>query len=454
MSAEWFAEELAALDLHDTRRNDRARAVLQKMAEHPSGSIPATFGTAAESKAMYRFVSSDAFETQELEAAVHDACVRRVQGEGMVLAIQDTSNLRFPSSPALADSAAGLWVHSTLAVSAEGVPLGLLHQRRWSRPAQREHTAPQRRQRVLQDKESYRWIEGLRAVHELIPPETVVLTVADREADIFEMFALPRPENSQVLIRATRNRRVAQEQKYLWEAVQAAPVAGQMQVLLRRGAERPARECRLQVRFRQVQLQVPHNGRHDAGLQAPSVTAIWVQELQPPSGHSPVQWLLLTTLPVGDLEAAQACVRYYTLRWLIERFHYTLKSGCRLQESQLRRQEALERLVVLYCAVAWRLLWMTYAARRESTQPCSVAFSDVEWRILYRLRWGTQKALPTQPPALGEVIRWLARQGGFQDRRADGEPGVKVLWRGLMHLHDIVIGVHLAALSPELVGNA
>jgi len=440
MSTASFAAELAALDLGDKRRKHRAVAMVKKMIQHPSGSIPETFRTHAEIKAVYRFLSSEAFETQELQEALQQACRERVRGERMVLAIQDTTNLEFPSSPALAEAADGLWVHTTLAVSAEGIPLGLMHQQRWTRPAQREPTAPQRRERAVQDKESYRWLEGLRAVHAQVPGDTVVLTVTDREGDMFEMFAEPRPPNSELLIRAGRNRRVAEAQKYVFEAAQAAPLAGECKVLLRRRPERPARLCRLQVRLRELQPQ--------------RVTAIWVQQVQAPSEEPPVQWLLLTTLPVPDLQAACQCVRYYTLRWLIERLHYTLKSGCRLEDSQLRSQGALERLLVLYCAVAWRLLWMTYAARCNSTQPCSVAFSQVEWQVLYRLRWDTQQPLPAEPPTLGEAVRWLARLGGFLDRRGDGEPGVKVLWRGLMHLHDIVIGVHLAHLSPEVVGNA
>jgi hypothetical protein len=454
MSTASFAEEYAALHLGDKRRNDRAVAMVEKMIQHPSGSIPETFGTHAEAKAVYRFLSSEAFETHELQEALQEACRERVCGERMVLAIQDTMNLEFPSSPALAEAADGLWVHSTLAVSAEGIPLGLLHQQRWTRPAGREPTAPQRRERALQDKESHRWLQALQAVHTQLPGDTVVLTVTDREGDMFEMFAEPRPPNSELLIRAGRNRRVAEAEKYVFAAAQAAPLAGECTVLLRRRPDRPARVCRLQVRFRELELQVPRNGRHDPGLQPQHVTALWVQEVHPASGHEPVQRLLLTTLPVPDLQAAWQCVCYYTLRWLIERFHYTLKSGCRLEDSQLRSQEALQRLLVLYCAVAWRLLWMTYAARRHSTQPCTVAFSPVEWQVLYRLRWGTQQPLPAEPPTLGEAVRWLARLGGFLDRRGDGEPGVKVLWRGLMHLHDIVIGVHLAHRSPEVLGNA
>jgi hypothetical protein len=453
MADEWFVAEFAALDLHHRRRENRTRSIIQRMAEQPSGSVKQTFTAPAEWKAVYRFLASEAFTTADLEQALRQACLARCAEHDLILAVQDTAELFFAASPALEEAAHQLWVHTALAVSPEGVPLGVLHQQRWTRPADAPPTSPARRQRPLEAKESYRWIATRQAVEGGFAPAQTVLTVADREADIFELFALPRPEHSQLLIRASRNRRVSAPEKYLWEALAATPVAGTMQVLLRRHPQRPARLARLEVRWRELELHPPGQGQHRADLAPPTVTAIWVRESGGPPQQAPVDWLLLTTLPVTDLGAACACVRYYTLRWLVERYHYTLKSGCGIEASQLRSREALERLLVLYSAVAWRLLWLTYESRRDSGQPCTVAFSAREWQTLYRLRWGKAQALPDEPPALGAVIRWLGRIGGHPDRRGDSEPGVKVLWRGLMRLQDILIGVELAT-SPEVVGNA
>ena len=449
---EWFAQELSSLQLGHKRRKDRAIAMLSAMADRPSGSIPETFVTAAETKAAYRALGAETFSADALVQALQQACIERIQGQGLVLAIQDTTHLRFPASPALSESADGLWSHTTLAVSDEGVPLGLLGQQQWVRPAEGPRTRGQRRERPIADKESYRWLQSLQRVHALIPPETTVITLADREADIFELLAAERPDHSELLIRAAHNRRVTQETRYLWDTVKAAPQAGQMRVMLRRHPNRPARLAHLQVRFAAVTLQPPRNGVHDPALVPVTVTAILVQETEAPAGKSPVCWLLLTTLAVPDFAAACECIRYYTLRWLIERFHYTLKSGCRVQQSQLRNLEALKRLVVLYSIVAWRLLWMTYEARRDSTQPCTVAFSALEWQTLWALGHGQQHPVPAQPPPLGDVIRWVARLGGFLYRRTDGPPGVKVLWRGLMRLQNIVIGTQLTL--PGVLGNA
>jgi hypothetical protein len=423
------------------------------MAEHPSGSLKETFTEAKDWKAVYRFLASDALATWDLEAALYQACRERCVEYDFILAVQDTTELTFASSPALEEADDQLWVHSTLAVSPEGVPLGLLHQQRWTRPAEEPPTRHQRRERPFEDKESYRWLESRQAVETLSAAEQTVLMVADREADIFELFAAPRPENSQLLIRATRNRRVAGPERYLWETLQATPCAGELQVPVRRQPQRPARLARLEVRFRELEVQPSTYGHPGTPRPPVRVTAIWVREVGGPPQTAPVDWMLLTTLPVTTRAEAGRCVQYYTWRWLIERYHYTLKSGCKLQDSQLRTQRALERLVVLAGAVAWRLLWLTYEARRDRPQPCTVAFMTVEWQTLFRLQMGNKVAVPETPPSLGEVVGWLALLGGHPGRRGDGEPGVKVLWRGLTRLQDILIGFQLAT-SPGVLGNA
>ena len=163
-----------------------------------------------------------------------------------------------------------------------------------------------------------------------------------------------------------------------------------------------------------------------------------------------MEWLLLTTLRVSEEASAQRIVGHYRLRWLIERYHYVLKSGCRIEESQLRESERIERLLALYCIVAWRLLWLTYVSRADPDAPCTEAFTDLEWQCAYRANRNI-KTVPDEPPTVRETVRVIAGLGGFLGRKSDGEPGVKVIWRGLMRLHDIVYGVLLVA--PQLVGN-
>lgn len=456
----WIDEELSTLQLHDQRRVHRAKQMIQDMSDRPTGSIPRTFENAAEAKAAYRFLSNPAVDPAAIRRAVVDGCVARLGKEKIVFSIQDTTSLDFSTHKATeglgplggGDGSAGygLFMHSAIAVSEDGIPLGLLHQKTWVRDPDSIGSAAARRRTPIEDKESFRWIETLKACEKRVPADCLMVTIADREADIFELFAAPGREGSHVLVRAYRDRRV-DETEYLLEAIETTPEAGRFTVSLGRGAERRPREAELSVRFRTLTAQVPRNGVHAADLEPVELTAILAEEISPPDDDTPVRWLLLTDLPVTGFDDARECVRHYSLRWLIERYHYVLKSGCGIEDSQLRSADALECLLALYCVVALRLLWLTYASRIDGDAPCTVAFTNVEWKTLFRYR-NPREPFPAKPPPLREVVRWTARLGGFLARTSDGEPGVKTLWRGLMRLQDIVIGVLL--LAPQDVGNA
>jgi len=453
----WIQTELATLDLGDPRREARAAQMVETMFERPSGSIPQTFVGGAETKAAYRALSSEAFAPEAFRQAQREACVQRMAETPVVFAIQDTTDLNFTDHPSTVGRGRlpgpqqlGFLLHSVFAVSAEGVPLGVLHQKTWTRDPAEEGSRHERKARPIAEKESFRWIESLRAVHAAVPAGTRVIHVADREADIYEVFAEPRPANVELLIRAAQNRRVSGPLRRLWATLEAAPVAERFTLCATDAKSQTTRDAGIEVRFAVVELQPPTHGKHAPDLAPVTITAVLAREVEAPDGVRPIEWLLLGTLAVATPEEARRIVSYYGLRWLIERYHYVLKSGCQIEASQLRDVERLQRLLALYSFVAWRLLWLTYAARQDDDQPCTVAFTDLEWRCAYAAHHRNQ-ALPTTPPSLREVTVWIARLGGYLNRRGDRPPGVKVLWRGLMRLHDIILGALI--LSPQLVGN-
>jgi hypothetical protein len=454
----WIATELGTATLGDRRRTRRLVQLAGAFAARPTGSIPTACGSAAATKAAYRFLDEDAVEADAILAAHVTATVRRADAEPLVLALQDTTQLELSAHPALEGAGPlagagqrGLLVHSVLAATDDGVPLGLLHQHRWARDPEDAGSRTTRRQRPTAEKESQRWLDALSATHAALPPETAVLTVADREADLYDLFALPRPAGSELLIRATHNRRVEHDARYLHDAIERAPVNGELVVSIGRRDARPPRPATLTLRTAALSLWPPHRR---AGAAIP-VVAVLAEELAPPPETPPIRWLLLTTLADASPAGARAAVRRYALRWLIERYHYALKQGCAVEALQLRQVERLERALAIYAVVAWRLLWLTYAARRDSDQPCTVALSEPEWRTLYGMIHRT--APPAEPPSLRQAVRWIAQLGGFLGRRGDGEPGVKVIWRGMQRLEDLTLGWSLAqALTapPRDVGNA
>ena len=443
----WVDVELAKLDLGDTRRNNRVRRMVATMTDAPAGQITQAFLTRAESEAAYRVFSSEHTDVAAIRAAVREACVGRIAGQALVLAIQDTTVFNFSKHPATLGlgpigygNLAGFMLHSTFAVSADGVPLGLLDQDCWAREFGKRKAPCETR--PIGEKESNRWLEHQRRIHAAVPAGTHVLTVADREADIIDLFALPRPDNCDLLIRANYDRCVDAQERHLRAAVAAAPVAGTYTVQLARRPDRQPREAQLTIRFRSLTLQVPSKRKSDPTLRPVPVTAILVTEPAPPQGTKAVNWLLLTTVPVADFAAAREIVRYYTLRWLIERYHFTLKSCCHFEDSQLRTRAGLERQLALHCIVAWRLLWITYAARLVADLPCTVAYTTLEWQLLWRSQQG-DKPLPATPITLKQAVHWTAALGSFSSSK--GDPGVKRLTLGFTRLQHMVYGVRLAA---------
>jgi hypothetical protein len=429
-------------------------------AAKPGFSIPQTFDDWSGTKGAYRALANEKITPQAIIAALREDTVARIRDEGgMVLALHDTTSLDFSDHPATeglgplggGDGSAGhgFWAHSVLAASTIGVPLGLLHQQTWVRDPAEVGKHHQRRDLPIAEKESYRWLVGLQAVHNALPEGASVLNIGDREADIYALFAAPRRKQSHFLIRASQPRRVHGEHPNLRAAVEAAPEVGQHEMLVRQHPTHVVRRATVALRLCEVTLLRPAHGAGDTDVPSVTATAILVREVEgsADSSHAALEWLLLTDLPVADLPDAVRMLGYYSLRWLIERFHYTLKSGCKLEDRQLRTVGALLRLLAIYCLGAWRLLWLTYAAREHGDEPCTVAFSELEWHILH-LRYRRSKPLPDKPPTLREATRWLAQAGGFLARKGDGEPGVKVLWRGIMELHSNVVG-YLLATSPH-----
>lgn len=439
----WLDHELRYLELGDARLVQRFATLLADLVAHPTASIPHACGTWAKTKAAYRFWSSPHVTPHAIRSAHVRTTLDRITPQATILAIQDTTSLDFTHHPATRDlgpltprSQQGLLVHSVLAATSEGVPLGLLDQAVWARDPATTGKKHQRRKRRTSDKESQRWLTALSVTQTRVPMDVQVITIADREADIFDLFALPRPAHSHFLIRATHNRVVDHEAHLLWTSIRQTEIGGTLLVDLRRGDDRPARQARLNLRWTTLVLQPPRHRPDRATLQPVPVQVLLAEEVNAPAGTPPIIWLLLTTLPLTTYAEAVQSVRWYTVRWLIERYHYVLKSGCHIEQLQLETADRLERALATYCIVAWRLLWLTYQARQTPEVPCTVALTPTEWQALYATHHQTT-TLPATPPTLGEAVRWIAQLGGFLGRRRDGDPGVKTIWRGFQRLHDI-----------------
>lgn len=443
----WAGKELAAADLGDDRRDLRLMQIVESLVKSAEQSIPEGFGSWSETKAAYRFFENPHIDWPQILAPHRASTVRRAAVEPIVLVAQDTTEInltQFPATTGLgylgSPKCRGVLLHTCLATTPEGVVLGVIDQQMWVRAVEdlgKRHT---RRRRSTDEKESQRWLEGLQATQTALADHPQVVMVADSEADIYDLFATPRAENVDLLVRVSREqRRVEHEEKYLRKAIEATAVRGILSVEVPRHGQRKPRQARLSVRWLTLSIRPPK--WRPASLPSIRLQFVLIEETDPPPGEAAIRWLLATTLPVEDLTQATLCVTYYVRRWLIERFHYTLKSGCLVEQRRFEVFDNVCRAVACFSIVAWRLLWLMTEAREHPEQPCTVVLSTPEWEALdavaekrfKRPRRGT-------PPTLGEAMQLIGKLGGHLGRKGDGPPGIKTLWRGLSHLSDIATG--------------
>lgn len=167
-----------------------------------------------------------------------------------------------------------------------------------------------------------------------------------------------------------------------------------------------------------------------------NLNVIWVKESDPPHGTESLEWFIYTDLPVDTIEAAAGIIDTYKLRWQIELFHKVLKSGCRIEDCRLETAERLKKYITLCSIIAWRILWMTHLNRKNPKATCDSFLTEAEWKALY-CQIHQKKTPPRDPPNIHEAIHWIARLGGFLDRKSDGEPGMITIWRGWQRLSDL-----------------
>jgi len=443
---DWAEEEFGGAQLGDQRLNERLLVIARDFYGRPQAQIPQACQSRAKTKAAYRFLAHrDTTMDRLLEPHFNSSC-GRIREQKIVLAVQDTTTLNYSAHPATEglgpislwlQRPLGLLVHDTMAFTTEGTPLGLLDVQCWARNGNEFGKKHQRKQRRIEAKESHKWLESFRRITEAQQrcPNTMLVSVGDREADVYELFhlALEDPKGPKLLVRAEQDRLLADGQGHLWAAVEQQPLAGIREILVPRRGKNPARQARLEIRFAAVVLKSPQGKRQYGPLK---VWAVLAQEVEAPQGIEPLSWMLLTTCPVITFAEAMEKIDWYTKRFCIEIYHRTLKSGCKIEERQLRAADRIEACLAIDMVVAWRVYHLVKVGREVPDVPCTVFFEEAEWKALVTFTT-RNPVLPDQPPILREAIRMVANPGGFLGRKCDGVPGTKSLWLGLQRLDDI-----------------
>jgi hypothetical protein len=404
---------------------------------------------------MYRFFANDRIDGADLLQPLVDTTSDSCRGLKTMLAVQDTTSLNFSTLRTTKDlgplndseRARGLHLHTTLAVRDDGVALGLLGQIYWARPTE-GRSAPDRQERPIEDKESRKWLDGIEAAEaawESLPDDTErprLVHVMDREGDIHEVLQRVSDSPHFAIIRCSQNRSVAGPYDKAYAALEAAPILATTKVSLPKAASAGAASSqrRAELCLRVVRLTITPNEKKHPQRQPVTWTLIEAREINPPPGVEALHWRLWTNLPTNTPEEILEVLRYYGLRWRVEDFHLTLKSGCTVEKLALETAQRLIKAATLYSAVAVRLVTLRDLARVEPEAPCTIVLNQDEWQALW-VRFAKQKLTAnTPPPTIEQAIRWIGRLGGHLARKRDGMPGVRTLWRGFRDLSILAAG--------------
>jgi hypothetical protein len=462
----WWEGELAGCAFVDERLGQRLRKLIERMAGAIGASLPLACQDWANTKAAYRFFSNERVsEAQILAGHVQATRDRFAATDGPVLVIQDTTEFTFQRERAEAvgitcrvnsrkdkagrfrmHTVCGLLMHTSLAVTTDGLPLGLSAVKFWMRQ-QFKGTAALKRKinptRVpIEAKESIRWLENLRQSMALLGVPGRCVHIGDRESDIYELFCTAQELGTHFIVRSCVDRLAGDGQHTMAAEMDEVRVQGVHEVEVRDSTGRVGTAV-VELKYRPVRV-LPPRGKQKR-YPALMLTLIQARERTTPADRPAIDWKLITDLPIRSHEAAVEKLRWYALRWKIEVFHKILKSGCQAERARLRTAERLVKLIAVFCILSWRVFWMTMLNRSARNVTPRLAFTEVEIALLDRLVPDKGQP-PPGPKALSSYLIKLARLGGYLARTRDPPPGNTVMWRGLSRLSDIALG---ASLSPK-----
>jgi hypothetical protein len=466
MLASWAEAEMERVDLEDKRLNARLMHILSAVGEAPQLSLPAACGGHAETVAAYRFFDNERVTPEKILQPHYERTLQRIAEQSVVLVVQDSTELDVTrpkqqvtgAGPLDGSSRRGVLMHDLQAFTPDGTPLGSVSVQMWtreeeSRAATRAEKQRWRRKAPIEAKESFRWLAGLRAVREVAEqaPNTVCVAMADSEGDIYELFAEPRGR-AHWLVRAGQNRLLLagsedeSAARHVRDAALAEPVLFTKEISVRgreqeiacktgsREQPRASRQSQVEVRAVAVTLSPP--ARHGRRLPPVPANVVLVREIDPPADDVPVEWLLLTTLPIDTVEQVRQIIQYYSVRFMIEVLFRVLKSGCRVEQRRFEHVDRLLPCVALYLIVAWRTLMVSRLARGCPEMDCEAIFEPPEWKSVWAVT--QRKPPPDRPPTLGLMVRLVAQLGGYINRPGRRDPpGPQTVWIGLQRTRDL-----------------
>jgi hypothetical protein len=431
-------------------------------------SIPLACQDWANTKAAYRFFSNDRVSEADILAGHFLSTSDRIAAhDGLVLMLHDTTEFSYqrerPEAIGITKSinsgrdkqgrvrshtVCGIMMHSSLAITTDGLPLGLGAVRFWTRDKFKGTAALKRKinpTRVpIEFKESIRWLENLRQSTALVDEPAQCVHIGDRESDIYELFCTAQNAGTHFVIRTCVNRLAGDGDHTIADEMAEIRVKGLHRIEVRDKSGNPQKAV-LEIRYRRICV-LPPIGKQKR-YPALSLTVIHAEERGTPANRDKVTWKLITDLHVRSRRDAVEKIRWYAMRWKIEVFHKILKSGCKAEAAKLRTAQRLTNLIALFCILAWRVFWMTMLTRSQPNAPPTLALAKIELALLDH---AVRDKTPPKQRNLVHYLNKIARLGGYLARAHDPPPGNMVMWRGMTRLTDIRFG---AIIGAQLMGN-
>ncbi len=464
----WVDRETAASCFADLRLARRFGKLLSQMSEQIGATVPMACQDWANTKAAYRFFDNERVSEAEILAGHFAATKERLVGiRGLTLVLHDTTEFSFQREKEVGllhrtvngrnswgqlkhRTICGLLLHSSLAVTTEGLPLGLAAVKFWTRKKFKGCNALKKKinpTRVpIEQKESQRWLDNLREATSLLTPSERLVHIADREGDIYELFTAAEETQTNFLIRTCVDRLAEDGERTVAAEMAKAPVEGTHRLLLQSKDGRTC-EVELEIKYRHMWV-LPPIGKEKKYSDLP-LTVIHAIERGTPLDRKRIEWKLITNLPVESLAEAIEKLEWYAMRWKIETFHKILKSGCQVEGSKLRTAERLVNLIAICCVLSWRIFWMTMLQRSTPKASPLLALTEVELLLLDEIT-AARRSRTSNNATLADYLVCIARLGGYLARAHDPPPGNIVMWRGLSRLTDMQLGF---ALGAKFVGN-
>lgn len=467
MNNEWANEELGNISLGDKRLNNRFLRIASDLSNKPIEPINKACDDWAHTKAAYRFFQNEKASAGKILKPHVEQTHKRILNYPFVLALQDTTSFNYTghaktkglgkighgSSEEGATKSQGFYLHQTLAVAPNGQPLGLLSSFFWKR----ENIGNAKDEKEKDEKESERWCQALVDYQDKNQGKSNILTIADRECDFNQFLFHNYNIDTHFLVRSKVNRIINESSLRLHEFIKTKPVEGSLDLRLpnKKKSGRAKKKLKgrfqsqdgdyfknvsLDVQFTKFTAQLSPTGHRNASPFDYPLTVIRISEKERDleEGEELLEWILITSLQINTVEEAKLMAKFYSMRWTIEIFFKTLKSGCQVESCRLEDYKRLVRYVALFSIVSWRILWMTFLSRVSPELDCTEFLSDSEWKALF-CKIHKTKTLPKKIPTVKETIIWIAKLGGFLNRKNDGPPGPSAIWSGWQRLVDFTL---------------